>query len=595
MSSYNAPLLVCTALENTWGDDEHILFLGEWCKLYERRDVWEKRNYAIVPFHWDNRLKLAQDYDYLQSFHHLLLDNLAISLNTIHQVNYSTRYWQIILDPWLLTYVSVIFDRWAHLKFVFENNEQVNVVFLKDNAIANPALSYVEFITQVLSDEWNQLLCERIINSEYCNQCVVHRVSSETNEQVILIPDEEKGWLSRVDQFLGRCFSKSDVMFFMSNFNLSSLVRLNSGFLQVPRLYSEEFRVTGREEFLSTKVDTDLRKRFHLGFEPQSAFEAFVKKNIANDLPLSIIEGYKAIGARMDKVTLKPKIIVTASAHWTNVMAKFWFAEQVNRGVKLVILEHGGSFPAHKELFDFEEDIADVRGTWFLPYHEKHEQVPPSKLANRYAKPRGFIKKHHSGKYCSIIGNECSRWVYRCQFYPQGLQCLTSFEWVCKFYEKLDPMIQQWFKVKPYPNQGINTKQRYEDRLGHHRVFSESNIDKVFKQSKVVVCTYPETTFSEAMASGVPTIMLYPSDLYERHTVAWPLLDMLREANIVFHDYESAATHLNAVWHRVTDWWSSPSVRNARVKFDSMALSLNDDWRSRWRIFINDQLKVSIV
>ena len=36
-------LLVTTALEDTWGTDEEILFLGEWCKLYDRKSMWCNR------------------------------------------------------------------------------------------------------------------------------------------------------------------------------------------------------------------------------------------------------------------------------------------------------------------------------------------------------------------------------------------------------------------------------------------------------------------------------------------------------------------------------------------------------------------------
>ncbi|MEK9810779.1 MAG: hypothetical protein VW362_10050, partial [Candidatus Nanopelagicales bacterium] len=59
-------LLVLTALEETWGSDEPLLFLGEWCKRYERRHVWSERTSETVPFHWDDREKLLADYTHLE-------------------------------------------------------------------------------------------------------------------------------------------------------------------------------------------------------------------------------------------------------------------------------------------------------------------------------------------------------------------------------------------------------------------------------------------------------------------------------------------------------------------------------------------------
>ena len=55
-------LLVTTALEETWPTDgQPILFLGEWCKLFDRKHVWEKLDYTLATYHWDDRDKLYQD------------------------------------------------------------------------------------------------------------------------------------------------------------------------------------------------------------------------------------------------------------------------------------------------------------------------------------------------------------------------------------------------------------------------------------------------------------------------------------------------------------------------------------------------------
>lgn len=43
-------LLVTTALEETWDTNDSMLFLGEWCKRYSRRDVWQAINYEALPY-----------------------------------------------------------------------------------------------------------------------------------------------------------------------------------------------------------------------------------------------------------------------------------------------------------------------------------------------------------------------------------------------------------------------------------------------------------------------------------------------------------------------------------------------------------------
>ena len=575
-------LLALTALENTWGETEPLLFLGEWCKLYERRLVWEERHHDVVPFHWDDRVKLAKDYDYLEVLHHQLLHCLTESLNELHGVSHSVRYWQILLDPWLLSYVGVLFDRWENLRIAFEAHEQVDLVYLNDASIT-PPFSYNEFINEILTDEWNQALYQRIVEDYYLDKCSLQKKSMlVTKVSDVLIEEKRSGLgrlLLRFDRGLGRVFPKVNALFFMSNFNLLALTRLNSALGQVPRLFLDEFKLPLVEYDLSKRTTLKLR------FQPHSTFETFIHTYITKDIPTCVIEGYQSICTGVKRIPIKTKVMITASAHWNNPVYKFWMAEQINQGTQLVTLEHGGSFPAIKELFDFEEDIADVKGTWFVPYHEKHVQVPPSKLIHRYA------RKRVSGEYGTIIGNESSRWVFRCHFYPMGAQCLHSLTLMTQLYESVNEQVKQCIRVKAYSNQGINTNKRYADRFGADKILLDEKIDTVFSLSKVIICTYPETTFSEAMASGVPTIMVYPEELYERHPSTRSLLDKLRLANIVFHDGMLAAKHLNSIWSNPKQWWERPDVLLVRAAFKEHALKLDNNWLKNWAFFINETIE----
>ena len=41
-------LLVTTADETTWEKNKTILFLGDWCKKYSRKHIWENLDYKTV-------------------------------------------------------------------------------------------------------------------------------------------------------------------------------------------------------------------------------------------------------------------------------------------------------------------------------------------------------------------------------------------------------------------------------------------------------------------------------------------------------------------------------------------------------------------
>jgi putative transferase (TIGR04331 family) len=324
-----------------------------------------------------------------------------------------------------------------------------------------------------------------------------------------------------------------------------------------------------------------------LNLESGSAFEEFINRSIIRDVPRCLLESYGALRDRARNVSIKTKVILTANDHWANANAKAWMAEQTNKGTKLVIVEHGGSLATYRTCFDFEEDISDVKCTWFLPHHVKHRRLPPAKLVIPGKKYSGTSNKLHLRKYCSVIGTEQQRWVLRAHFYPMAAQCLVSVELVTRLYEKLGDEVRRAFRVKPYPqNLGWNTWQRYSDILGPEHIHSEKKIDRVFGLSKLIVCTYPETTFSQAMASGVPTILMYPEYLYEFNPIALPLLESLKAAKIVFHDPVAAADHLNAIWVDPNQWWSSPAVLYARSEFYRQALDMDRKWLKKWATFL---------
>ena len=50
--------LVTTANQDFWKTGEKILFLGEWCKLYDQKHIWSKLAYETLPSHWEDREKI---------------------------------------------------------------------------------------------------------------------------------------------------------------------------------------------------------------------------------------------------------------------------------------------------------------------------------------------------------------------------------------------------------------------------------------------------------------------------------------------------------------------------------------------------------
>ena len=592
----NRPLLVLTALEDTWGTTQPLLFLGEWCKRYERRDMWSKRANRTVPFHWDDRRKLGEDYDYLESLHKTLLSSLSQSLNQLHGVSYENRYWQVLLDPWLTSYLGVMFDRWECLRYAFLEPELSSGggVFISEASNFSAPYSYAEFVqAAAYSDRWNQCIYQRILQAEYANKLTPLICSNRSNEIVGHCADNRLRTTSPIKKIWARCsrlfnsINRSPSAIFLgATFSRWALVKLNLALGQLP--YRDPFQEPCYDMDGAAPSEVALaRKDIELDWQEQSGFEKFLKISIPSDLPKCIVEDFSTLRQHARNIAIRPKVVITGSSHWDNAFAKAWIAEQSAAEAKFVVLEHGGSLPPYKELFDFESSIADVRVSWFRPYNKKHLQLPPPRFVERYGRRFRLRRLLQRRKYCSLIGNECALWVHRAHFYPMAHQWSASFAMVLELFDRLNPAIKSLFRIKPYPaSQGWNSAQRFADALGPSLIYQERSLERVYAMSKVIVCSYPETTFAEAMASGVPTVLVYPEQFYELNPVAYPLLEILKGAKIVFGNPVDAATHLNAVWENPGEWWASPETVCARQEFNQQALRLGSGWLREWLAFL---------
>ena len=115
-------VLAVTPIEETWGKKERIIFLGEWCKIYSRRDFYKNRDHTTLEYHWSDKDKMDKDKINIESLYEKKLKILANKLNEIHNINKSDRYWRIVLGPWLYSYISSIYERWETINSFFESN-----------------------------------------------------------------------------------------------------------------------------------------------------------------------------------------------------------------------------------------------------------------------------------------------------------------------------------------------------------------------------------------------------------------------------------------------------------------------------------------
>ena len=86
--------LITTADERTWPNEKNqVIFLGEWCKIYSRKKNWLKYKSHTINYHWNDKDKFNEDFNYLKKLQKTLLFNVSICLNELHGTKFSNKYW----------------------------------------------------------------------------------------------------------------------------------------------------------------------------------------------------------------------------------------------------------------------------------------------------------------------------------------------------------------------------------------------------------------------------------------------------------------------------------------------------------------------
>ena len=424
--------LITTANQHFWKTDEAILFLGEWCKLFSQRSVWEKMDYEVLPYHWDDRLKLYKNYLYLQEVYERYLEIVANRLNVLHGEAHSLRYWRIIIGPWLNYFIGILFDRYSSLIQGSKAYRITNTWIPKSPLLEWVPQDMVEFGKYSCSDEYNQAIYGAIIRHlklipyelvEYgVKSYIGSDIKREHNVQSLkkMIKSFLKSILSRISGL-----SNPSFVFVESYLELREQMKLEISLGQIPTFFH-------RMNIPNAEVNLGKRKSLKLE-EGNNEFENLLDTLIPFQIPVAYVESF----IKMQRITKlhyskKTNVIFTSNAYNSNDVFKCWAAGQVEKGAKLVIGQHGGL--SGMSLWEaIEEHIINISDQyitwgWSNAGDPKMQPLPAVKLirTNKCLRPdpKGYIL----WVWCGL-----PRYSYRMYSVPVASQCLNYLEDQIKF------------------------------------------------------------------------------------------------------------------------------------------------------------------
>jgi|GEM_PF-3242992 len=237
--------LITTALEETWMFDRPVVFLGEWCRRYDRRYVWEKMDAVVATPYGLGKRKKDEDHQAAREIEEKIFPLLCSILNEHHGIDHGERYWRILLGHWVRRFVNVVFNRYQTLVAALNagNISSITAMRGEDYSLATRTTS--EFVWALEDASWNSMLYKKVfqnlacegIEVEYCLQSSESRFSFTFNDLPHNKPTAKRKIFSRVRKICEYFARTNDVFIISSYLPLWSDIKLQLALRQFPQFW----------------------------------------------------------------------------------------------------------------------------------------------------------------------------------------------------------------------------------------------------------------------------------------------------------------------------------------------------------------------
>lgn len=542
----------------------------------------------LILNHWDNENKRHEDYVYLEKFYRILLIDLASSLNQAHNLNGDIRYWETILGSWLVIFISAMFDKWEMMKLSLSKYKNASI-YAPDESITNFQFSDSDqFSTLVASnDSINHYIFYLAALHLDCN---ITKIPPSSKNHKHVLNKSNKSFLKSLIKHINNLvnayiFKKSEIIFFTSYFPNETKRKIKRHYSKncaFDKIMFDICSLPSSEAFDKRGI---IQNNILNNISSINNFEYFCYKEISKFLPQSFVENFENFRKKYSHIFPHCKLIFTANSHWLNDGFKIWASERVATGAKIIIADHGGAIPTLDYVFRFEENISDVYVTPCPPCHPKQIQLP----ATVFTCPRVNISK--LGTKLTIVSYPADKWVMRAASQPLGQRALHMIPLLNIAINTIGTHIfnECVLKLPANSSRWPYFENQYKSMFPANQI-SRAPLRKVFNVSKIILCTYPQSTFSEAMISGVPTLLLIEPKFHRPDPLANPLFKQMIADNICFFDPLQAAKHINLIWDNPLNWWNSPEVRKTRELFLQITCNNKEDPLQEWLKFFDNEL-----
>ena len=342
--------------------------------------------------------------------------------------------------------------------------------------------------------------------------------------------------------------------------NIFSFIYLNLKLRQFPFFYAYKFI----NEFVAKynanlKVRRNLKINFHqLDFE-----EKIVCKLLREIFPTIYLEGLKKQISLVDKSFLpkNKKIIITKPILKDNLF-KFWTANNLSNGSKIVFIQHGSGY-GYKRCFQNEDYEIDISHKFLSWGWKKNKKVIP--LGNFSLSHKKKFPIQQKKCLLIILGLRNFFKIQNNLFsHNDALEQINDINYLLS---NIDYNHFEKVTVKDHPTSLKKTSLKIPNTDKNKVVFEklDKNLNELYNDYSLVITTYDSTEFYNLIARDKPCLQILSKKLIKKKYMS--RFKEMYKYGILHDNAKSLIKQLQKIQNNPYKWWNKRFLSTKRKVF----------------------------
>ena len=568
-------------------NEKNLFFLGSWC--LRNIPANDYKSFLIHKYHWDDRNKLIDDYNGLNSFIDNNFDTISKYMGKITNTSSDPRFWKINLGMWVGYLIQALFDRWENIRTLpnFKFNlikTPLDINLLRPNTVD-------DFFTDLTTDGWNESVYRLIIQAQ--KKKINYQIDILRENPITFDRKKKKNKdkiNSKINILLKHFINAINKLYKTNYFIIASYlsffnsIKLNLFLKEIPIIYNNLniFRPKINYKYLENKFEkSNNLNRISFEIDQKSPwmvrnkdFLIWFQDVISHFIPHNYFFHFEKFSKEMKSLPFpkKPKIIFTSNMYNRNDYFNLFASESVLLGAKYIIGQHGGTFRSAKINYseNIQKEVSDYYLTWGKDRHDdKQFRTKVIPVGNLKTSSRKIIKKKITNNRILLLTTDLPCYSNMLSSIPISGQFLNYYEDINKFLSKskeLGLYNQIIFRNK-FRKDGWNFNKKILCQFPNISFDTINNYHKSIQSSSLIISTYNGATFLETLSLNIPTIFFWNPMYWELRDHSIKDYEELVEVGIFHKNPYSAAKFVHKINSNIYSWWNSTKVQTTRINF----------------------------